>query len=148
VAFYLYRNTYAQIKDILAGTDRRVLEDVILNDHYNDWIRDHADKGSDDNKHDFGGGKTIPYIGWFWRAVDFASRRASIGDCDGFIGFMENNKWDYSERLLTDDEMLRVLAYLDEAIAISNRGGDVAKTADDTYAKLRELWDYMQTLKV
>jgi hypothetical protein len=67
------------------------------------------------------GGKAIPYIGWFWRNVDFDKDYCLFGmipgrecpnnhdcdrcmeDCDGpetlnkpVVGFMENNKWDYN----------------------------------------------------
>lgn len=57
-----------------------------------------------------GDDKKIPYIGWFWRAVDFdketysfghiQSRGVSLGGLQiegaaDWFGFMENNKWDY-----------------------------------------------------
>ncbi len=60
------------------------------------------------------GGKAVPYIGWFWRSVDFDCEDGYdfgiIPPCPGvkhkniwlekpsvrpFVGFMENNKWDY-----------------------------------------------------
>lgn len=56
------------------------------------------------------GEKLIPYIGWFWREVDFDDYPYSLGVIpDGaikdslfekandrnLVGFMENNKWDY-----------------------------------------------------
>lgn len=57
------------------------------------------------------GGKCIPYIGWFWRTVEFDCTTYSFGVIpagsgggkDSFdaktkchqVGFMENNKWDY-----------------------------------------------------
>lgn len=42
------------------------------------------------------GGKCIPYVGWFWRDVDFDSTGCWIGIIPGeFQGFMENNKWGY-----------------------------------------------------
>lgn len=40
-------------------------------------------------------GNCIPYIGWYWRDVDFTTDTYSFGDCHEFIGFMENNKWGY-----------------------------------------------------
>jgi len=52
------------------------------------------------------GGKIIPYIGWFWRDVDFNSDHCFLGIIPIFkneyggesnnspkVGFMENNKW-------------------------------------------------------
>lgn len=41
-------------------------------------------------------GKSIPYIGWFWRWVDFDEPTITIGNCGEFNGFMENNKWGYN----------------------------------------------------
>jgi len=56
-------------------------------------------------------GKAVPYIGWFWRDVDFDAETYSFGICRStgtaingmiledpstFVGFMENNKWDYA----------------------------------------------------
>jgi len=54
----------------------------------------------------FGGsGKPIPYIGWYWRDVDFDSDGCWFGiipvGADGnskpLVGFMESNKWGYRE---------------------------------------------------
>jgi hypothetical protein len=46
------------------------------------------------------GGKIIPYIGWFWRNVDWDKERYWLGiledEDEVKIGFMENNKWDYA----------------------------------------------------
>lgn len=56
-----------------------------------------------------GTGKIIPYIGWYWRDVDFDAKSHQfgiIGDLPltsqileleevKFTGFMENNKWGY-----------------------------------------------------
>jgi hypothetical protein len=54
------------------------------------------------------GDKIIPYIGWFWRDVDFDSDYCYLGiipifdgedcaetDAELKVGFMENNKWGY-----------------------------------------------------
>ena len=60
------------------------------------------------------GEKTIPYIGWFWREIDFDAEEMDFGVIpagtadvviDGIpqepkskkalVGFMANNKWDY-----------------------------------------------------
>ena len=46
----------------------------------------------DDDEDPRGHGKRVPYIGWFWRAVDFANKNIPIGDCGEFVGFMENNE--------------------------------------------------------
>jgi len=50
------------------------------------------------------GEKLIPYIGWFWRTVDFDKdycwlgiipNEGNSGAKKPLIGFMVNNKWDY-----------------------------------------------------
>ena len=68
-----------------------------------------------------GTGKLFPYIGWFWRSVEWdqgcdkgyslyiPSNSAPgydpdmLGDEPDFIGFMENNKWEYATRRCTAD---------------------------------------------
>lgn len=64
-------------------------------------------------------GKAFPYIGWFWREVDFDYKTFSLGVIHGadtlnggpFVGFMQNNKWGYGEFGLTEEEtkVLRAL---------------------------------------
>jgi hypothetical protein len=69
----------------------------------------------DSSEYESFGGKSIPYIGWGWREVNFDSKDYDFGILPyqgygatietGFInlqstpimklGFMENNKWDY-----------------------------------------------------
>jgi hypothetical protein len=55
------------------------------------------------------GGKNIPYLGWFWRTVDFDAQTCYLGVCENedgepyYIGFMQNNKWGYDE-ILCDEE--------------------------------------------
>lgn len=60
-------------------------------------------------------GKALPFIGWYWRNVDF-DEPITLGDCKMFTGFMENNKWGYPEWAVTPEQhaaingMVRVLA--------------------------------------
>lgn len=86
-------------------------------------------------------GKKIPYLGWFWRGIDFSGPipigEARLKDAAPFVGFMANNKWGYPERNLTEGERLQVIEYLDKAMESEGEGKDTA---------LRELWEYMQTL--
>lgn len=76
-------------------------------------------------------GKAIPYIGWYWRCVDF-DQPISFGDCGDFVGFMENNKWDYPEFTLTPEQDAEVKAML----------RDLA--AEPSYPKCRMFWDQVQ----
>jgi len=90
-------------------------------------------------------GKCIPYIGWYWRDVDWDASCITLGilpPCDnplestgGFIGFMENNKWGYEQFLITDEakDGLRKMVE-DTLIGQSNK-------------KFQALFDYIQTLR-
>lgn len=93
----------AERKASLASKSKEWLEAAILDGEYNDFIRQRADNDGEDH------GKRIPYIGWFWRHIEFSQPTSiPIGDCGEFIGFMANNKWDYPERCLTEDEAAHV----------------------------------------
>lgn len=49
-------------------------------------------------------GKPVPYIGWFWRNVDF-TQPISLGHIpESFSGFMENNKWGYCSWTITEQQ--------------------------------------------
>lgn len=58
---------------------------------------------ADDGDFEAFGGKAVPYIGWYWRDVDFDADHCYLGvipsGADGnykpLVGFMENNKWGY-----------------------------------------------------
>ena len=91
----------------------------------------------DDDKYSVKGledsGKCIPYIGWFWRRVDF-NGRIVLGNCeDLFIGFMENNKWAYEEWYTTKEQHTIIVSLLQKAID---------NPSNET---LQEVFDYIQT---
>jgi hypothetical protein len=134
--------TYDEKKAKLAECSKEFLENVILDAEYNEFIRRNCD---DKENHE----KLIPYMGWFWRHVTFSNpTRIPIGRCDDYIGFMENNKWDYPERYLTEEESRQIISFLDEAIAVSQRGGELSQIMSDKKKVLQSLHDYMQTLEV
>jgi hypothetical protein len=138
--YWAVRGTYAERKATLASMPREWLEAAILDVEYNDFISSRAD---DKN------GKRVPYIGWYWRHITFSDLTSiPIGDCGEFIGFMANNKWDYPERRLKADEAAHIVSIIDEAMRLNQGGGNVAEIEASTNAKLREMWDYMQTLSV
>lgn len=79
------------------------------------------------------GGKCIPYIGWFWRRVNFdipftlgVMPPAEALDIHGVAlepermvytaGFMENNKWDYFEFEPSAEDCAAVRALLETAV--------------------------------
>ena len=79
-------------------------------------------------------GKPIPYIGWYWRNVDF-NDPVTLGDCGMFIGFMENNKWDYPEWTISKIQDAAIKAML-----------QVLDPDSDTIEKdIVDLYDYIQT---
>jgi len=142
--------SFAAYVDTLKALDHEALTAMAANTLLNDWCAGAADYShteADSRKTDpHGHGKRLPYIGWYWRSVDFAGKRISVGDCGEFIGFMENNKWDYPERLLTAEEADHVIGLLWRAREESGRGGLLSETLAARDAVLIELWDWMQTL--
>ena len=77
-------------------------------------------------------GKCVPYIGWFWRPVDF-TKPIRLGSLpDRFVGFMENNKWGYHEWVTTRDQSLLITQLLEEFV--ENPGSETAQS----------LFDYIQ----
>jgi hypothetical protein len=84
------------------------------------------------------GGKRIPYIGWYWRNVDFTQPfslgrtriEASVFEQihglrghhgPGWAGFMENNKWDYPEWTVTEPQAVAIVQALREAVKQPDR---------------------------
>ena len=64
----------------------------------NKLIRDYD--GSDSPPFDAFGGKPIPYLGWFWRDVNFDAETMGFGVMPYLgnrflVGFMQSNKWGY-----------------------------------------------------
>ena len=144
--YLMLNGTYQERKQKLSEMPREFLEAVILDSEYNHFLSSRADYvDGEDDKHD--SGKRVPYIGWYWRHIEF-SGDVPIGDCGDFIGFMANNKWDHPERNLTEEEKAEVLRIIDEAMVLSRKGGALREIMANTYAKLDELWDYMQTLTI
>lgn len=145
--YWVLRGTYSERKEQLSSRPKEWLEAAILDSEYNRFLSLHADYDKHDwGKHDCG--KRLPYIGWYWRHIEFSGDQIPIGDCDEFIGFMANNKWDYPERYLTQEEKDHVMSIIDEAMRLSSQGGLGSEIISNTEAKLDELWDYMQTLTI
>ncbi len=111
----------------------------------NEKIRGICDRGDEfEVKGLEGTGKAIPYIGWYWRDVDF-NDEIILGYCPpvmtfleqnpGFVGFMENNKWGYDQWTITEEQADRLKGLLLVAVAYP------------TQEKLQAVFDYMQTLR-
>jgi len=94
--------------------------------------------------------KPIPYIGWFWRYVHFDSElwephslgiipRGTSDICtdrldEHLVGFMENNKWDYPEFDVPNEQWQKLRACIVECVTNPS-----AETCQAVY-------DYMQSL--
>lgn len=77
-------------------------------------------------------GKSLPYIGWYWRHVDF-DQPIKLGDCGSFIGFIESNKWGYPQWHVTAEQ----------AEEIRRQVRDIASSP--TQEKLQAFYEYIQT---
>jgi len=92
------------------------------------------------------GGKIIPYIGWFWRDVNFDSEDYYFGilpiyDNNSFdsndkerLGFMESNKWDYDYKYCPP-EIWKEIKFLLE-IAVNNSCVENLKAVNDKIQSL------------
>ena len=99
----------------------------------NKKIREICDK----DEFEIQGGKCIPYIGWFWRDVDFDSDGCSIGIVipGELKGFIENNKWGYQEFWIKGENWIQLKKLLE--LAVTNPSRESTK----------KIWDFMQELE-
>lgn len=135
------QDNYQDKVAFLTNHNKEELVAAIMSYHYNAFCEDNCDADTLPNVP--AGPMTIPYMGWGWRDIDFCGS-VPIGtiytDNQTIIGFMGNNKWDYPERDLTDEERMKVISYLDRAMCRISKEARVGI--------LKELWDYMQTLEI
>jgi len=91
------------------------------------------------------GEKSIPYIGWFWRTVNFDADHCWLGILpamdDGIevndkprAGFMENNKWDYDTFKVEGDDWEEIKSLLEAAVTKPTT--DNLKAVDDKIQSL------------
>lgn len=93
------------------------------------------------------GGKPIPYIGWFWRDVDFDNFDRYFGvipvdsgyDDDEnhekpLVGFMENNKWNYDLLQASEREWKEIRRLLE--IAANDSTDENLKVVNDAIQNL------------
>ena len=90
------------------------------------------------------GGKAIPYIGWFWRTVNFDSEAYYFGVLPEYkgldrndkvrLGFMENNKWDYDYCFCPSIDWHEIKQLIEEAV--KNPTHDTLKAVDDKIQSL------------
>jgi hypothetical protein len=137
--------TFAEIKAASESWTAEQMRKVLINEHYNRFCRDHAEPPKE-REDEFLHGKAIPYMGWFWRSVDFAGKRIPIGFSGGYVAIMANNKWDHHERYLTEAEADQLLALLDAAIIESRQGGELSEIQRKTWDAVAKIGPWMQGL--
>lgn len=120
----------------------------LVNDLYNKRVGSIASYNSEEKTIDSHGyGKRIPYIGWHWRNTDFIGKDITIGDCEDYIGVMENNKWGYVQRSMTAEEVNTFIEYLEKAFAIREGSGEASKLLEKSEEVYSDLWSWFQTLR-
>jgi len=88
-------------------------------------------------------GKTLPYIGWYWRDVDFDSDGYRFGVIPGqFKGFMESNKWGYGyTHKTTPEEWATIKRHLSEAVTahLESRVSDAQRALAEAYKAIQAI---------
>ena len=141
------------LKDTQTKNSKNLI-DLIINTHYNTFLNLYSDFKDDIEPvnstipNGKGLGKRIPYLGWYWRNLDFANKDITIGKIGSFIGFMATNKWDHPERKLTLDESNQIIKIIDEAFIESQQGGNLNEIYRSTVAVLENIWPLVQTFEV
>ncbi len=90
------------------------------------------------------GGKPVPYIGWYWRLVDFDNFDRRFGvmpasenlDNIPLVGFMENNKWGYRSVRATEEQWKEIRRLLE--IAADEPSDGNLKAVNDAIQSLKE----------
>ena len=117
-------------------TEVNTAEDVLSGEDLNKAIRELETQFENDMPHS----KPIPYMGWFWRTVNFDADRCSFGLCPNgtgkppFVAFMENNKWGYSSITIDGNNWNAIKAVLQVA------------ARERTLASVRAAYDAIQAL--
>lgn len=106
----------------------------LSSDQLNEILTDLADNEGYDVRGLEGTGKCIPYVGWYWRQVDFDADAGYLGDCGQFVGFMQKDKWGYGYIIVKGEKWARVKQLLRAAVA------------DPSDTTLQAVFDYMQGL--
>lgn len=108
----------------------------LTNDELNNKLSELADKEefTPDNMIRYDSGKAIAYYGWYWRKVDFDSQ-ISLAYGSAWVGFCQNNKWDYHEFEATIEQS-QIIRDLAESFAMN---------PSKTHATA--LFDYMQSIR-
>ena len=119
----------------------------LVNWLYNWWISQTSDANENDRDYnDCLHGKRVPYMGWSWRHSDFMNKRISLGKTGGYVAVMENNKWGYAGRMMSEEECNIFIDFIDRAIVEKGKGGVLSNILDARNAVLLEMRQWLQTL--
>jgi len=140
-------NTYSDWIKELSSLHKEELVAISFNEVINKFISNYADFKQDESDKKWHW-KRIPYIWWYWRPTDFYNKNISIWDCGSFIWIMENNKWDYPERYLTETECEPVLEIIWKAKLESEKWWSLGDIERNTLSELDKLWDLFQTFNI
>jgi len=91
------------------------------------------------------GGKAVPYIGWFWRNVNFDADHCWFGIVPPYentlvlndrmrVGFMQRNKWDYDEIRCEGDDWSEIKRLL--VVAVTEPSRETLGAVDDKIQSL------------
>ena len=152
--YWAIRGKMGDQRNKLLSYEKEDLIHLLLNTKYNNFVSKLADYKDEEKPQEpelsngKAHGKRVPYIGWFWRNTNFSEKEIHIGDCGQFIGIMENNKWDYPQRYLTEEEANKVIEIIENAMTEDEKGGSLSDIQSNTRKELEKLWGYFQTLKI
>jgi hypothetical protein len=152
VYWFLHGKNFNEAIEKLKNTKNEDLISLVINERYNDFLSkycNYKDNEKPFNK-EISNGKRVPYMGWFWRPLDFYSKQIPIGfsdDGDNYVAFMAKNKWYYDERNLTESEFNQVMEIIDEAMRMNEGGGEINKIYENICKSLEKLYPFFQSFK-
>lgn len=87
----------------------------------------------------------IPFMGWYWRHVDFFTPGGvTIAEGDGIVAVCQNNKWGYPQRDLTPEEQHTLLTIVWDAYKTTQR----ASTSEEVQKTLKSAGSFIAGLQV
>jgi hypothetical protein len=151
--WFLHGKNYEETYHLLNITDKMDLCALIINERYNHFLSlycDYKDNEFPINKNILNGkphNKRLPYIGWYWRNLNFADKKIPIGfDEYGYVGFMVSNKWGYPERHLTHYEVEKLISIIDDAMRINEEGDDLKNLNHRKMEAIEAIYPWIQSL--
>lgn len=133
--------TMAELRTELEAQSHEDLVALAINEHYN-GLASRLCRQHETGLHE----RAVPYMGWYWRAVDFARGKIPIAFGEGYVACCANNKWDHDEREMTPDEVAQFVEHLDSISKAEGRGGLLSEINDEVRRRIQKMQQWMQTL--